>query len=105
MSVNSALLANNPVWASETVALVLPPVGVWPGPGTPFPVNLPLGAWRSVTVSNVGPVNVWLGSYFAAAILLQPGAAITIPLGSGAEIYMHDLSSPGVGTIGIVGYV
>ena len=114
MSVNSALLANNPVWTSETVTLVLPPIGVWPGPAVPpatnppFPIGLPLAtisAWRSVTISNVGPVNVWLGGYFEAAILLQPGAAITIPLGSGAEIFMHDLSDPGVGTIGMVGHV
>ena len=100
MSVNAAILSNNPVWTANTTAIAWPAAGTWPGAGSP-PPPIPIlvqtslaagGQAGSITISNTGPVNLWIG------------AAISIALGGGADIYVHDLTSPGVGTYGTVAY-
>tara|TARA_R110002126_G_scaffold79364_9_gene197018 strand:+ start:148 stop:477 length:330 start_codon:yes stop_codon:yes gene_type:complete len=108
MSVNSALLANNPVWTAKTVVINVPAAGVWPGPGTPIPSLVPAiltdgSKAKSVTISNTGPVNLWVGDIAVGAILLQPGAAISLGIGSGIP-HIHDATAPGVGTWGVVAY-
>lgn len=109
MSVNSALLANNPLWTASTTVIAVPAAGAWPGAGAPVPSLVPttlINGSRagSVTISNTGPVNLWVGSISILGILLQPGAAISIGLGNGTP-YVHDITPvTGVGTWGVVAY-
>ena len=102
MSVNEALLANNSRWTSATIARVVGPAGA---PAlVVIPISMgPSESARSVTVSNTGPVNLWISDAGGAqAILLQPGAALSIGLGVGAQPYVLDIV--GTGTLGVVTY-
>jgi len=110
MSVNSHLIANNPVWTDATVVTDVAAAGAWPGPGTPVPSLVPIilangQVATSVTISNTGPVNLYVGSLTNHGILLQPGAAISLALSSSAAPYVHDLTPvTGTGTWAVVAY-
>ena len=110
MSVNSHLITNNPMWTGATTVTAVPAAGAWPGPGTPVPMIVPLALSNgqtatSGTISNTGPVNLYVGSSTVTGILLQPGAAISLALGPGAAPYVHDLTPvTGTGTWSVVAY-
>ena len=55
----------------------------------------------SVTVSNQGPVNLYVGttSHITTGILLQPGAALTIAMQPGVTIYLNDDTSTAIYTL------
>ena len=98
------------LWTGATTVVAVPAAGAWPAPGTPVPSLVPTtlsngGRARSVTISNTGPVNLWVGSLTVLGILLQPGAAISIALGVDGVIYVHDQTpAAGTGTWSLVAY-
>ena len=122
MSVNYSILANNPVWNGNTTisdATAVPKfvaaVGGGSGAGgtDSMMVTVPSG-YRTVTISNVGSVNLFLAdsskmpiptatSLGSNGILLQPGAAITIGL-SGADLVLYNQSTVTDGSFVSVSY-
>ena len=57
----------------------------------------PAGQARSMIVSNHGPVNLFVGTGgTVGGILLQPGAALTVGLGTGATVTVYDAVGTGV---------
>ena len=126
MSVNYSILANNPVWNGNTTisdATAVPKfvaavgggsgAGGTASSGGAMMVTVP-SAYRTVTISNVGSVNLFLAdsskmpiptatSLGSNGILLQPGAAITIGL-SGADLVLYNQSTVTDGSFVSVSY-
>jgi len=101
MSVNHHLIGNNPIWNVNTLAIAVPAAGA------PAVAEVPRttangGSASSVTISNTGPVNLYVGTLSVAAILLQPGAAITIGIAPDGAPQVHD--TVGTGTWSVVAY-
>ena len=102
MSVNEALLSSNSRWSAATTITAVAP------PGAPAITAIPTtlssgGVASSVTVSNTGHVNLWVGDVAGnQGILLQPGAALSIGIGLGAAPYISDVV--GTGTFGVVAF-
>tara|TARA_R100001086_G_scaffold240438_1_gene166498 strand:+ start:49 stop:360 length:312 start_codon:yes stop_codon:yes gene_type:complete len=102
MSVNSHLIANNPVWTSNTLATAVSAAGAPVAAQIPLmTASGPTSKATTVIVSNTGPVNLFIGTLSVPAILLQPGAAITLAVGNG-QPYVHD--TVGTGTWAVVAY-
>ena len=101
MSVNAAILSSNPVWTPGTTAWAVPALGA-PGVSLVPALLASGGTPRAIIISNTGPINLWVGDSATAAILLQPGGAISIALGSGGGPYIHD--TVGTGTFGVVAF-
>lgn len=107
MSVNYSILANNPVWNHKTVVSnattvpkFVPAAGGNPSSGGAMTVTLPPGGYRTVVISNVGTVNLFLADSTKApaatdtalgsnGIMLQPGSAITVGV-SGADLVLYN---------------
>ena len=107
MSVNYSILANNPVWNPKTVVSdattvpkFVPAAGGNPSSGGAMIVTIPSGGYRTVVISNVGTVNLFLAdsTKMPAAtdtelgsngIMLQPGSAITVGV-SGADLVLYN---------------
>tara|TARA_R110000824_G_scaffold9475_4_gene42373 strand:+ start:9551 stop:9829 length:279 start_codon:yes stop_codon:yes gene_type:complete len=88
----SFLNKNNPVWSSSTKTTLATVSGK---------VDTITGRDGSVTVSNQGPVNLYVGttSHITTGILLQPGAALTIAMQPGVTIYLNDDTSTAIYTL------
>ena len=100
MSLNTHSTSNNPVWTTTTLATAVPAAGAPVASQVPLATGSGSGA-TTVIISNTGPVNLFVGTASVAAILLQPGAAITLAVGNG-QPYVHD--AVGTGTWSVVAY-
>ena len=88
----SFLNKNNPVWSSSTKTTKATVAGGH---------DEIIGREGTVTVSNHGPVNMYVGTSDVAAtgILLQPGAALTLGMQPGVTIYLNDATNSAVYTL------
>lgn len=112
MSVNYSILANNPVWNGNTTisdATTVPKFDA-ATPGSGMMLVDVLSGSRTVLISNVGTVNLFLADSsktpadgFKSGILLQPGVAITVGL-SGASLILYNGSTTDDGSFVSVSY-
>ena len=88
----SFLNKNNPVWSGSTMTTKATVAGGY---------DEIVGRDRTVTVSNHGPVNLYVGTTQDATtgILLQPGAALTLAMQPGVTVYLNDATNSAVYTL------
>ena len=103
MSVNYSILANNPVWNGNTE--VSAEVAVATTSHTAVPMSTSKGVARTVVISNVGSVNLFLTNDTSqtSGILLQPGAAITCGV-AGAPLSLYNAHATDAGAFVSVSY-
>ena len=88
----SFLNKNNPVWTSATKTTLVTVAGGY---------DEIVGKDGLAIVSNHGPVNLYVGTtqHATTGILLQPGAALTIPMQPGVTIYLNDATNTAIYTL------
>jgi len=92
----SFLNKNNPVWSASTTTTL-----ATVGSGSTSKHDVVAGRDGTVTVSNHGPVNMYVGTkeHVTTGILLQPGAALTLAMQPGVTIYLNDDTETAVYTL------
>ena len=92
----SFLNKNNPVWSGSTKTTL-----ATVGSGSTSKYDVVSGRDGTVTVSNHGPVNMYVGTtqHITTGILLQPGAALTLAMQPNVTIYLNDDTDSAVYTL------
>ncbi len=102
MSVNYSILANNPVWNGNTEVSAETAVAT-----TSFaavPMSTSQGVARTVTISNVGSVNLFLTNDTSqtSGILLQPGCYSCGVAGAPLSLYNAHAATAGAFVLSVI---